>query len=191
MKSVKILGIAGSLRKASYNKSLLHEALVLLPENVELEIFDIEGIPLFNQDLVNSPPDCIKELKTKVGYADAIIFATPEYNFSIPGVLKNVVDWVSRANGENSWQGKPVAIMSASTGLIGGERAQLHLRQCFVYLDMHAVNRPEVIVAQAAQKIDNNGNLTDEHTKEKIKELLVALVELTKRFPSPSNSVNE
>ncbi len=97
-----------------------------------------------------------------------------------------MIDWVSRANGENSWHGKPVAIMSASTGLIGGERAQLHLRQCFVYLDMHAVNRPEVIVTLAAQKFDNDGNLIDEHSKEKIKELLVALVDQTRRFPSPS-----
>jgi len=186
MKVVKILGIAGSLRKGSFNKSILREALALLPENVELEIFDIDGIPSFNQDMVNRPPERITDLKAKVRSADAILFATPEYNFSVPGVLKNVIDWVSRANGENSWQGKPVAIMSASTGLIGGERAQLHLRQCFVYLDMHAVNRPEVIVTLAAQKIDQNGRLTDEHTKEKIKELLVALVELTKKFSAPS-----
>jgi len=186
MKVVKILGIAGSLRKGSFNKSILREALALLPENVELEIFDIEGIPSFNQDMVDSPPECITDLKAKVRSADAILFATPEYNFSVPGVLKNLIDWVSRANGENSWQGKPVAIMSASTGLIGGERAQLHLRQCFVYLDMHAVNRPEVIVTLAAQKIDQNGRLTDEHTKEKIKELLEALVELTRKFSVPS-----
>jgi len=191
MKVVKILGIAGSLRNGSFNKSILREALVLVPENVELEIFDIEGIPSFNQDIVNSPPERIIDLKAKVRSADAILFATPEYNFSVPGVLKNVIDWVSRANGENAWQGKPVAIMSASTGLIGGERAQLHLRQCFVYLDMRAVNRPEVIVTLAGQKIDQNGHLTDEHTREKIKELLVALVELTKKFSAPSKSVND
>jgi chromate reductase len=94
---------------------------VLVPENVELEIFDIEGIPPFNQDLINYPPDRIKDLKAKVRSADAILFATPEYNFSVPGVLKNVIDWVSRENRENSWQGKPVAITSASPGLIGGE----------------------------------------------------------------------
>jgi chromate reductase len=182
MKMVKMLGIAGSLRKGSYNKAILREAVGLVPENVELEIFDIEGIPPFNQDLANGPPERVKELKEKVRNADAILFATPEYNFSVPGVLKNVIDWVSRANGENSWQGKPVAIMSASTGLMGGERAQLHLRQSFVYLDMHAVNRPEVIVALAAQKIDGNGNLIDEHTKGKIKELLAALVELTNKL---------
>jgi chromate reductase len=182
MKVVKILGIAGSLRKGSYNKSILREARMLVPENVELEIFDIEGIPPFDQDLITNPAERIKDLKVQVRSADAILIATPEYNFSVPGVLKNVIDWVSRADGENSWQGKPVAIMSASTGLIGGERAQLHLRQSFVYLDMHAVNRPEVIVTLAAQKIDENGNLNDEHTKEKIKELLVALVELTRKL---------
>ena len=182
MKAVKILGIAGSLRKGSYNRSMLREALFLLPDNVEMEIFDMEGIPPLNQDLVDDPPERIKDLKFKVRSADAILISTPEYNFSVPGVLKNMIDWVSRANGENSWQGKPVAIMSASTGLIGGERAQLHLRQSFVYLDMHAVNRPEVIVSLAAQKFDENGNLTDEHAKQKIRELLVALVELTKKL---------
>ena len=182
MKTVKILGIAGSLRKGSYNKVLLREALKLVPDEAELEIFDIEGISPFNQDLMDSPPELVKELQQKVRTADAILFATPEYNYSVPGVLKNVIDWVSRAKGENAWLGKPVAIMSASTGMIGGERAQLHLRQCFVYLDMHAVNRPEVIVSQVAQKVDENGDLTDEHTREKIKVLLEALVVLTRKL---------
>jgi chromate reductase, NAD(P)H dehydrogenase (quinone) len=181
MKKLTILGIAGSLRKGSFNKSILRAAQNLVPEDVGIEIFDIEGIPSFNQDLVNDPPEIVTVLKEKVRSADAILFATPEYNYSIPGVLKNMIDWVSRANGENTWQGKPVAIMSASTGMIGGERAQLHLRQCFVYLDMHPVNRPEVIVTFASQKIDQNGNIIDEHTNEKIKELLVALVEMTKK----------
>lgn len=188
MKEIKILGIAGSLRKGSFNKSILRAAIGLVPKNVELEIFDIEGISLFNQDFVNDPPGRVNELKEKVRSADAILFATPEYNYSVPGVLKNVIDWVSRANGENSWQGKPVAIMSASTGMIGGERAQLHLRQCFVYLDMHPVNKPEVIVTFASQKIDENGKVTDVHTNEKIKELLVALEELTKKISDKNRS---
>jgi chromate reductase, NAD(P)H dehydrogenase (quinone) len=182
MKVVKILGIAGSLRKRSYNKSILRESLALLPQNTELQIFDIERIPPFNQDLIDNPPDRVKDLQGMVRNADAILFATPEYNFSVPGVLKNTIDWVSKANGENSWQDKPVAVMSASTGLIGGERAQLHLRQSFVFLDMHAVNRPEVIVTFAAQKIDDKGNLTDEHTREKIRELLAALVDMTRKL---------
>jgi chromate reductase, NAD(P)H dehydrogenase (quinone) len=175
MQKQKILGIAGSLRKASYNKSILRAAIGLAPQGMEIDTFDIEGIPLFNQDLVNDPPERVKELKTRVREADGILIATPEYNFSVPGVLKNVIDWVSRANGENDWKGKPVAIMSASTGMIGGERAQLHLRQSFVYLDMRPINRPEVVVTFAPQKIDGDGNLTDEHTKEKIAELLKEL----------------
>ena len=105
--------------------------------------------------------------KGEVRSADAILFATPEYNFSVPGVLKNAIDWASRANRENSWQGKPVAIMSASTGMIGGERAQLHLRQSFVYLNMYPVNKPEVIITFAVQKVDENGDVIDEHTKQK------------------------
>jgi chromate reductase, NAD(P)H dehydrogenase (quinone) len=181
MQKQRILGIAGSLRKGSYNKSILRAAVGLAPMGVEIDIFDIEGIPPFNQDMVNDPPERVKELKAKVREADGILIATPEYNFSIPGVLKNVIDWVSRANGENDWQGKPVAIMSASTGMIGGERAQLHLRQSFVYLDMRPINRPEVIVTFAAQKIDGNGNLIDEHTKEKISELLIELTSLIRK----------
>jgi chromate reductase len=182
MDKIKILGMAGSLRKGSYNRSILRAAVWLVPEGAELEIFDLEGITLFNQDSVNSPPERVKDLKAKIRSADAIIFATPEYNYSVPGVLKNAIDWASRAEGENSWQGKPVAIMSASTGMIGGERAQLHLRQCFVYLDMHPVNRPEVIVNFVTKKLDENGNVIDEHTKEKITELLVALAKLTQRL---------
>jgi chromate reductase, NAD(P)H dehydrogenase (quinone) len=172
---VKILGIAGSLRKGSLNKAALRSAVSLTPSNVTLETFDISSFPLFNQDDEKNPPAVIRQFKENIRASDAILFATPEYNYSVPGVLKNAIDWASRPGGDNAWEGKPVAIMSASIGMIGGARAQYHLRQMFVYLNMYPLNRPEVIIPDAADKFDSAGNLTDQHTKEKIQELLKAL----------------
>jgi chromate reductase len=181
-KPITILGFAGSLRKESYNKGLLRAAMELTPRNAKLEIFDLEGIPLLNQDLENRMPERVKEFKAKIKAADAILIATPEYNYSIPGVLKNAIDWASRPYGDNSFEGKPVAIMSASIGLLGGARAQYHLRQSFVFLDMHPINRPEVIVTFAPQKFDGKGNLTDEEARKRIKELLENLVDWAGRL---------
>ena len=179
---VRILGIAGSLRKGSYNRAALRAAQQLLPEGATLEIFDIDGIPGYNQDLNDRPPEKVMDLKGRVRAADAILFVSPEYNYSIPGVLKNVIDWVSRADGENAWAGKPVAVMGAAGGLVGTARMQYHLRQVFVFLDMHPVNKPEVMIGQAAQKFDAELNLTDEPTREKIAALLKALVVWTHRL---------
>jgi len=176
---VSILGFAGSLRKDSYNKALLRAALGLLPKGARLEVFDLEGIPPFNQDFETNPPPIVKEFKAKIKAADAILIATPEYNYSIPGVLKNAIDWASRPHGDNVFEGKPVAVMSASIGMLGGARAQYHLRQSFVYLDMYPVNKPEVIVTFAPQKIDEKGNLTDETARKLIRELLENLVKWT------------
>jgi len=181
-KQVNILGFAGSLRKGSYNKALLREATKSVPTDAKLEIFDLEGIPPFNQDLEQAMPDKVKEFKAKIRAADAILIATPEYNYSIPGVLKNAIDWASRPYLDNSFEDKPVAMMSASIGLLGGARAQYHLRQVFVFLDMHPINKPEVIVTFAPSKFDEKGNLTDEAAKILIRELLENLVAWTKRL---------
>jgi chromate reductase len=181
-KEVSILGFAGSLRKGSYNRALLRAALELLPEDAKLEIFALDDIPPFNQDLEASVPEKVREFKSKIRSADAILIATPEHNFSIPGVLKNAIDWASRPYGDNSFEGKPVAIMSASPGMLGGARGQYHLRQVFVFLDMHPVNRPEVFVTFAGQKIDDKGTVTDEKTREIIAQLLQALVAWTRRL---------
>jgi len=177
-----ILGFAGSLRRSSYNKALLRAAVELTPKDAKLEIFDLEGIPLFNQDLEDRMPEKVKEFKAKIRTADAILIATPEYNFSVSGVLKNAIDWGSRPSGDNSFDGKPVAIMSASPGVLGGVRAQFHLRQVLVALNMYAVNRPEVIVASADEKIDEKGNLMDEKARKKIQQLLESLVDWTERL---------
>jgi len=180
--SINIIGFAGSLRKDSYNKALLHASMELLPKDAALDIFDLEGIPPFNQDLENSPPEKVKEFKAKIRAADALLIASPEYNYSIPGVLKNAIDWASRPPRDNPFVDKPVAVMSASTGMLGGARAQYHLRQVFVLLSMHPINKPEVFVTFAQQKIDENGKVTDEATRAKIKELLECLVAWTKKL---------
>jgi chromate reductase len=179
---MSILGFAGSLRESSYNKALLRAALELMPDHTSLEIFELDGIPLFNQDLEFSMPERVREFKRKIRAADALLIATPEYNYSIPGVLKNVIDWASRPPGDNAFQGKPVAIMSASTGMLGGARAQYHLRQSFVSLDMHPVNKPEVFVTFAPQKFDSEGRLLDEKAKELIRAMLDALVAWAKEL---------
>jgi chromate reductase len=179
---VNILGFAGSLRKGSYNRALLRAAAEVAPKGASLEIFDLEGIPVFNQDLEQSMPDKVREFKSKIKSADAILIVTPEHNYSIPGVLKNAIDWASRPYGDNSFEGKPVAVMSASTGILGGARAQYHLRQIFVFLNMHPVNRPEVFVTLANQKFDDKGRLTDEKAEELIKRLLEVLVAWTKKL---------
>jgi chromate reductase len=177
-----ILGIPGSLRKASYNKAALRAALELVPEGARLEIFELDGIPPFNQDEERQPPPRVTELKAKIRAADAILISTPEYNYSVPGVLKNAIDWASRPFGEGAWAGKPVAIMGASVGALGTARAQYHLRQTFVYLDMYPVNRPEVMIGNAAQRFDEQGTLKDETSRKLIQELLVALVTWARRL---------
>jgi len=179
---ITVLGFAGSLRKNSYNKAILRAAKELMPQDAKLEIFDLEGIPPFNQDLEDKMPERAKEFKAKIRAADAILIATPEYNYSVPGVLKNAIDWASRPYGDNSFEDKPVAIMGASGGRLGTARAQYHLRQTSICLNMHPINRPEVFVDQASEKIDKNGKLIDEPTRKIIRELLENLIVWTRRL---------
>jgi len=179
---VRILGIAGSLRRQSYNRAALRAATELLPADATLEIADIGGLPGFNQDDEQNPPAKLVELKRQVRAADAILFVTPEHNYSIPGVLKNAIDWASRPYGDSAWNDKPVAVMGASTGSMGTARAQYHLRQCFIFLNMHPVNQPEVMIANAAERFDASGNLTHEPTREIIRRLLENLAHWTRRL---------
>lgn len=180
---VKILGFAGSLRKGSFNKALLKAAVELCPREAEIETFDLEGIPPFNQDLEGSPHPKVKEFKAKIRAADALLIVTPEYNYSIPGVLKNAIDAASRPYGDSAFAGKPVAMMGASVGMLGTARAQYHLRQSCVFLDMYPLNQPEVMVPLANEKIDEKtGKVTDQKTREKIEELMKALIIWTLRM---------
>src|SRR4249920_1743990 len=162
-KPIRILGIAGSLRRKSYNRAALRAAQQLAPEDAVIDIFELDGIPVFSEDDELQPPVKIVELKKRIREADAILFVTPEYNYSIPGGLKNAIDWASRPYGDNAWNGKPVAVMGASLGMLGTARAQYHLRQVFVFLDMDALNQPEVMI-NASKSFDDQGNLTDQQT---------------------------
>ncbi len=185
-KQIKILGIAGSLRRNSFNRLLLRAAAELLPEGATLDVIDLDGIPGFSEDEEKNPPATVVELKERVRAADAILFATPEYNYSVPGVLKNAIDWASRPYGDSAWLGKPAAIMGATLGTLGTARAQYHLRQIFVFLDMYPINKPEVMIGQAAERFDAQGNLTDEVTKDHVRDLLRNLVDWTRRLARPA-----
>jgi chromate reductase len=179
---IQILGIAGSLRRASYNRAALRAAMQLVPQEAALDIFELDGISGFNQDEEQNPPPKVIELKRGIREADAILIVTPEYNYSIPGVLKNAIDWASRPYGDSAWNGKPVALMGASIGAIGTARAQYHLRQVFVFLNMFPINQPEVMISNAGERFDAGGNLTDETTKKLIRQLLQSLADWTRRL---------
>ncbi len=179
---ITILGIAGSLRKGSYNRAALRAAQRLAPNDCKIDIFELDGIPPFNQDEERRPPAKVVQLKNMIKAADAILFVTPEYNYSIPGVLKNAIDWASRPYGESAWDGKPAAIMGASVGFTGTARAQYHLRQVFVYLNICPLNTPEVMIGNAAERFDEKGNLKDETTAQHIRGLLEALVNWSRQL---------
>jgi len=180
MAEIHVLGISGSLRRGSYNTGLLRAASELLPEGMTLQTFDLSSIPLYNDDVrALGYPKPVQEFRDRIAAADALLIATPEYNYSIPGVLKNAIDWASRPP-DPPLDAKPVAMMGASTGNFGTVRAQMHLRQVCVYCDMFLLNRPEVLVMRAQEKFDANGRLVDETTRGFVRDLLVALADWTR-----------
>jgi chromate reductase len=180
--TIKIIGFSGSLRAGSYNTAALRAAQELAPEGMEIGIHDIAGFPPFNQDEDANPPQMVTDLKAAIRAADAVIFSSPEYNYSVPGHLKNVIDWASRPYGDSAWEGKPALIMGASPGNGGTMRMQYHLRQTMVFLNMHPLNRPEIMISKCAEKFDDEGKLADEPTREHIAKALEALVKWTKRL---------
>lgn len=184
MSTINVLGISGSLRRASYNTRLLHAAQELLPEGMTLEIFERLGeIPLYNaDDDQGAQPEPVVALKERIRAADALLIATPEYNYSIPGGLKNAIDWASRPPQEAVFSGKPVALMGASMGMSGTMRAQYHLRQICVFVNLLPLNKPEVFVAAAHTKFDGEGRLTDEPTRNVVRQQLEALAQWTRQL---------
>jgi len=182
-KSIHVLGFSGSLRKASYNTGLLKAAQEMLPDGMTLELFDLAPIPLFNQDLSDAGafPGVVLEFKARIKAADALLVATPEYNFSMPGVLKNAVDWASRPIKDSPFNDKPAAVMGAG-GMMGTSRAQYHFRQVAVFLNLRLLNKPEVTVPNAQQKFDASGRLVDETTRGFLRTLLEALYDWTLRL---------
>lgn len=178
--TIKVLGFAGSLREKSYNRALLKAAEELMPHNGALQIVDLAPLPFFNQDVEEAGiPDSVRQWADQVRAADALLMATPEYNYSIPPVLKNALDWASRSSVGAVLAGKPAAIMSASTGMFGGARAQYHLRQVCVVLNILPLNKPELMVMNADTKFDGEGRLTDEFSRNTLKKLLESLIEWT------------
>ncbi len=184
---IKVLAFAGSLRKGSFNKALIRAAVDLAPENIAIEVFDLEGIPPFNQEFEANPPQRVKDFKDKIRSADALLIATPEYNYSVSGVLKTPLTALQDPESDTPLEGKPVAIMSASMGRFGGARAQYHLRQSFIFLNMQPINRPEVMLSDAVHNVDANGNLTNEQTRALIRQLLEALAVWTIKLKQTSN----
>ncbi|MCL5030196.1 MAG: NAD(P)H-dependent oxidoreductase [Bacteroidetes bacterium] len=180
-KKIRLLGISGSLRKASCNTGLLRAASEVLPSNMNLEIYSLANITLYNGDLESNPSNSVVEFKKKIAESDALLIAIPEYNYSISGVLKNAIDWASRPAKDSPLNGKPFAMMGAGGGL-GTARAQYHFRQIAVYTNMFTFNKPEVFVPNAWEKFDSNGNLKDESIKERIKILLETLELWVKKF---------
>lgn len=180
---VHVLGFSGSLRRASWNSGLLRAAAEVLPDGLTLEIHDLAAIPLFNQDAVdgNLIPAPVQEFKARIAAADALLIATPEYNYSLPGVLKNAIDWASRPPNASPLDGKPLALLGAG-GVFGTVRAQLHLRQIAVFTNMLPLNKPQLHVMRAWEKFDADGNLKDEAVRQEIRALLEALAAWTRRL---------
>jgi chromate reductase len=181
---VRVLGIAGSLRKGSYNKMLLRAAAELAPQGMELTTFErLADVPLYNADLdVGEGPEPVRALREALSGADALLIATPEYNYGIPGVLKNAIDWASRPPATSPLRGMPAAIMGASTGMSGTIRAQLALRQAFVFTQTYPLQAPEVSVARAAEKFNATGRLVDEKTRDMLRQHLESLVAWTRKL---------
>jgi len=186
MTPIHVLGISGSLRQGSYNTGLLRAAAELRPAGLTLEIYSIADIPLYSNDVeLAGIPEPVQDFKARIRVADGLIIAAPEYNYSIPGVLKNALDWASRPPKENPFNGKPLAIMGASGGQWGTARCQYHLRQVAVGLNLLTMNRPEILVPSAGQKFGADGNLTDQETRERIRVMLEAFAEWVRRLRTP------
>jgi chromate reductase len=172
--TVKIVGISGSLRRASFNSAALRAAQELAPAGMTIDIFDISAIQLYNEDVkAQGFPPVVADLRARIKAADGVLLATPEYNYATSGAMKNVIDWVSRPP-EQPFDGKPVALIGASAGALGTARAQYNVRQMFIFLNAHIMNRPEVFIGGAASKFDAEGKLTDQATRDFLAAMLAA-----------------
>jgi chromate reductase len=179
---VKINGLSGRLRQRSFNTGHLRAAVEMAPDGVTIEIADLSQLPLYNDDVRQAGyPAPVETLRAALASADAVLFATPEYNYSVPGVLKNAIDWASRPP-DPPLAGTPAAVMGASGGLSGTMRAQYHLRQMMVFLDVPMLTRPEVFVQKAAERFDADGRLIHEDTRAHVARLVEALVAWARRL---------
>lgn len=179
---VTVAGFAGSLRKASFNRSLLRAAVELTPEGMTIDILDIAAVPVYNADVeAEGDPEPVAEFKRSIGAADGLLIATPEYNLGVPGATKNAIDWASRPPRDSVLNGKPVAVMGATPGMGGTARGQSQLRQAFVFTNSYAMTQPELLVRRASEMFDREGRLVDEPTREHLGKFLVAFADWIER----------
>jgi chromate reductase len=178
--ALRLLGICGSTRKASLNRALLHTIAENLPADTSLTMWEgLETLPIFNSD--HAEPSAVNGLNAAIAGADGVIFAVPEYNYSIPGGLKNALDWVSRPPATSPMRNRPVALCGAGTGISGTIRAQNHLRGMLVYSDTPVMNQPEVLIPRAHERFDATGKLTDESTRQLLVRFGVAFAAFVRR----------
>ena len=174
MATYKIAVLVGSLRKESYNLKMAKALIALAPASLALQLVNIGELPLYNEDLEASLPETWKLFREQIQSCDGVLFVTPEYNRSVPAVLKNAIDVGSRPHGKSVWDGKPGAVVSVSPGAMGGFGANHHLRQSLVFINVPAMPQPETYVGGAAKLFDENGNITNESTKEFMKKFMDA-----------------
>ncbi|HEX8107411.1 MAG TPA: NAD(P)H-dependent oxidoreductase [Kofleriaceae bacterium] len=177
---MRLLGICGSLRKASLNRALLAAVRDALPPDVQMTLHDALDLPIFNNDL-EDPPGVVR-LKAAIAAADGVVFSVPEYNYSIPGGLKNALDWVSRPPDQSPLRGKPIGMVGAASGMSGTIRAQTHLRQVMVYSDSPCLSQPEVLIPRAKERFDADGRLTDPSTRVLLEKFGAAMAVFVRRF---------
>jgi chromate reductase, NAD(P)H dehydrogenase (quinone) len=183
VETIRILGFAGSLRQGSYNRALLRAAQELAPRGMVIEIFDLAAVPLYNADVeARGDPDGVSAFKAAIRGADALLIACPEYNHGVPGVLKNAIDWASRPPRDAALNRKPLALVGASPGMTGSARGQSQLRQAFEFTNSYALPQPEMLVAHAHEKFDQQGTLVDQATRDFLRRLLNALAEWAVSF---------
>ena len=182
--AITLLGICGSLRKASLNRALLVAVGETLPEGASLRSWDSLDLPIFSSDV--GEPTAVTELKRAIADADGVVFAVPEYNYSIPGGLKNALDWLSRPPPQSPLRGKPCGLVGAASGMSGTIRAQTHMRQILVFSDSPCLCQPEVLIPRAQERFDETGRLSDESTRALLARFGVAMADFVQRFPRPA-----
>jgi chromate reductase, NAD(P)H dehydrogenase (quinone) len=181
-REIRVLGFAGSLRRQSHNVALLHAAVELAPDEVEIETHDLTAIPLYNADVeATAFPQSVERFKERIAAADALLIVTPEYNGSLPGVLKNAIDWATRPSKQTPFYGKPAAVLGAG-GPFGTVRAQRHLREILQARNMAVMPKPDLYITHATEKFDAEGRLVDETTREAVRALLAAFADWIRHF---------
>lgn len=182
MEAKRIAVIVGSLRKESFNRKIANNLIKLAPQDLELEILEISQLEMYNQDLDENPLQSWVEFRKAIKSFDGVIFVTPEYNRSIPGVLKNAIDVGSRPYGQSAWDKKPAAVISVSPGATGAFGANHHLRQCLVFLNMPVMQQPEAYIGQAGKLFNENGDIANDSTREFVTKFINAFSEWIEHF---------